>query len=58
MKHPQVDTASQFAKDAWAEFLRNMARVKVQLTKLTDQAFVVDQLQLIFKDESEFNSFL
>lgn len=54
MKHPQVDSASQLVREAWQELLRSLSRGKVQLKKLTDQAFIVDQLTSIFKDESEW----
>lgn len=53
LKHPQVDTASQVAREAWQELLRNLSRCKIKLAKLTDQAFLADQLQMIFKDESK-----
>lgn len=53
MKHPHLESASQATKEAWAEVAKNISRVKGQLVKLTDQNFIVDQLQLIFKDESE-----
>lgn len=47
-----MDPLKQSAQEAWATFLKAVAKCKVKLGEISDQAFFIEQLQMIFKDES------
>lgn len=51
----QIVVVKDNIKNAWSEFLKALRNFKESASQLTDPRILGEQLQIIFRDESELN---